>query len=140
MQRTGPSPTPERGALIASGCEKQRAAGVPGDPLNGPAQGLAHSPTHALWAHVQSTRDTQGGTELTSFRARQLTLSGGGGASATHCSTHPTNSSPRDLPPTAFHTSCMPWLVLRIFLKFLKGKQTPNKQWLTSACCSTLDK
>lgn len=31
-----------------------------------------------LGSSVQSTRDTQGGTELTSFRAKQLTLSGGG--------------------------------------------------------------
>lgn len=97
--------------------------------------------SRTLGSSVQSTRDTQGGSELTSFRARQLTLSEEGKHwPVRHCSTHLTNSSPWDLPPTAFHTSCMPWLVLRIFLKFLKGKQTPNKQWLTSVCCSALAK
>lgn len=30
---------------------------------------------HTLGSSVQSTRDTQGGIELTSFRAKQLTLS-----------------------------------------------------------------
>lgn len=107
---------------------------------------------------LKSTRDLRGETELTSFRARArraeagTALSRSRGAGGCHYSfVEPPPTQPaqyRQLPnlsspltwliplvtPPNFqsllHTSSLPWLILQTFLKFLKGPQILNKQWL----------